>query len=313
MSATEMSAAKKIKFCELLLRDGIQGWPEVLSTESKLALLHAIDKAGVAEIDLTSFVPAKFVPQFADAEQVLEGFQGNAEIRVLTVNIKGAERVVNAHQQIRPITTCGMPISASEQHNIANLRCDHATHKERLKAIVDLLLAADINPMVCVATAWGCPIAGEISADQVLEHVAWLRSVGVSNIMLGDTTGMADPARVETLFSALFAEWPDTDLIAHFHDNRGCGIANAIAAVNAGARSVDGCLGGLGGEPKSVDQGDVGDSGNVVSEDLLAVLGRIGYETGVDVSAMLAAGELAEKVIGRHLFSKLQRAGEISP
>ncbi|MCB1667372.1 MAG: hypothetical protein R3E73_05175 [Porticoccaceae bacterium] len=307
-----MNPSRKIKFCELLLRDGIQGWPTVLSTADKLALANAIDQSGAAEIDLTSFVPSHIVPQFADAEDLLAGFQGTAEIRVLTVNIKGAERVVEAHNNIRKITTCGMPLSASEKHNIANLRCDHATHKERLKAIVEVLGSAGINPMVCVATAWGCPLDGEIAPDTVLSHVAWLKSVGVNSIMLGDTTGMADPARVSTLFGLLIKEWPDTNFIAHFHDNRGCGIANTLAAIDAGVTAVDGCLGGLGGEPTSVEQGDVGASGNVVSEDLVSVLNRMGFDTGVNLERFLDVGELTEKVIGRHLFSKIQRAGLIS-
>lgn len=305
-------AGAAIKFCELLLRDGIQGWPQLLPTEDKLKLLHAIDQSGVTEIDLTSFVPAKIVPQFADSIDVLSGFEGNADIRVLTVNLKGAQAVVDAHQNIRPITTCGMPISASEKHNIANLRCDHATHKERLKAMIDLLASAGVNPMVCVATAWGCPIDGEVAADVVLEHVSWLKSCGVDAIMLGDTTGFADPSRVNKLFSLLLAEWPNTHFIAHFHDNRGCGIANSLAALNAGVKAVDGCLGGLGGEPSSVDQGDVGDSGNVVSEDLLHVLARVGYETAIDLEQVLAAGALAEQIIGQKLFSKLQRSGPIT-
>ncbi|MFA7554865.1 MAG: hypothetical protein WCY88_11490 [Spongiibacteraceae bacterium] len=298
-----------VKFCELVLRDGIQGWPQVLTTVQKLQLAHAIDASGVTEIDLTSLVPAHIVPQFADAEAVLGGFEGSADIRVLTVNIKGAERVVDLHQRVRPITTCGMPLSASEKHNIANLRCDHATHKERLKVIIELLGTSGVTPMVCVATAWGCPITGPISADVVMEHVSWLRSVGVTFIMLGDTTGAADPARVKSLFESLIKEWPDSHFIAHFHDNRGCGIANALAAIDAGVRAVDGCLGGLGGEPSSVDQGDVGDSGNVVSEDLVYTLNRMGFETAVNIDKLLAAGALAEQVIGRPLFSKLQRAG----
>jgi hydroxymethylglutaryl-CoA lyase len=300
-----------IHFCELLLRDGLQGWPEVISTQHKVQLANAISEAGVAEIDLTSFVPAHVVPQFADSETVLEKYQGTARIRVLTVNAKGAARVIEAHQAIRPIQVCGMPFSASEAHNLANLRCDHATHKERIKEMVDMLGAAGITPMVCVATAWGCPIEGEINPEVVHGHVGWLQSIGVSSIMLGDTTGMADPVRVSNLFSTLIRDYPKADFIAHFHDNRGCGIANVLAAVDAGVREVDGCLGGLGGEPASVEQGNVGASGNVVTEDLVAALDRMGLDTGIDIQRLIAAGELAEQVIGRLLFSKILRAGPV--
>ena len=302
----------ELKFCELLMRDGIQGWPVVLSTDEKLQLLHAIDQSGVNEIDVTSFVPPHIVPQFADATTVLEGFKGKAEIRVLAGNLKGVERAIAVHQDIRPITTCGMPISASESHNLANLRCDHATHKERINTMVAALLNAGIKPMVCVATAWGCPIEGEVSQNKVLELVSWLRSIGVTTIMLGDTTGMANPATAFNLFNRLTSSYDDLEFIAHFHDNRGSGIANVLAAINAGVTRIDGCLGGLGGEPTSVEQGDVGMSGNVVSEDLIGLLNEMGYASGVQLDALLSAGSLAEKIIKRPLFSKWQRLSTVN-
>ena len=305
--SSQTEKAIELKFCELFLRDGIQGWPVVLDTQDKLRLLHAIDDAGVAEIDVTSFVPPHIVPQFADAERVLEGFQGKAEVRVLAGNLKGVERLIAANNNARRITTCGMPISASESHNLANLRCDHATHKVRIADMVSALLAADIRPMVCVATAWGCPIEGEVHPDKVLGLVEWLRSVGVKAIMLGDTTGMANPSSAHELFSQIVMAWPDLEYIAHFHDNRGCGMANVLAAIVAGVRSIDGCLGGLGGEPTSVEQGHVGMSGNVVSEDLIGMLNEMGYATGVKLDALLQAGLLAEQILQRPLFSKWQK------
>ncbi|MBR9911416.1 MAG: hypothetical protein GYB33_13795 [Gammaproteobacteria bacterium] len=295
----------------MFLRDGLQGWPEVLSTDSKLQLLEAIDRSGVAEIDVTSFVPSHVVPQFADAVELLQAYRGQAEVRVLTVNQKGAQRLVEVHKEAGNITTCGMPFSASEAHNLANLRCDHATHKQRIADMVDILSSGGVKPMVCVATAWGCPIAGDISADQVLQHVDWLHGLGVRNIMLGDTTGMADPARVKSLFQQLVSQYRNVDFIAHFHDNRGAGVANVLAAIDAGVNCIDGCLGGIGGEPASVEQGEVGDSGNVVSEDLIALLERMGLNTGVNSEALMAAGKLAEKILGRRLFSKVQRSGLI--
>lgn len=297
----------KLTFCELLLRDGIQGWPDVIATKDKLTLLHAIDAAGVAEVDVTSFVPAHVVPQFADSEEVLKGFTGNAKKRVLTVNRRGVEGVIHVHQNISTINTCGMPFSASEAHNLANLRCDHVTHKIRIGEMVELLLKAGVSPMVCVATAWGCPISGPIESGIVRGLVSWLRSIGVKNIMLGDTTGMANPSSVSSLFSNLINEFPDVDFIAHFHDNRGCAIANVLTAIESGVRAVDGCLGGLGGEPSSVEQGFVGESGNVVSEDLVGVLMAMGYQTDIDLEKLMEAGALAEFILNRPLFSKLQR------
>jgi hydroxymethylglutaryl-CoA lyase len=298
----------QLTVCELLLRDGLQGWPTFVPTSDKLSLLRAIAAAGVPEIDVTSFVPSHVVPQFADADALLEAMDVTAAVRVLTVNLKGAHRVVWAHSRIRPIRRCGIPFSASEPHNLANLRCDHATHRERVAAMIDVLGAAGVQPMIGIATAWGCPIQGTVHPDAVFALVEWAYSLGVTSIMLGDTTGMADPMRVEALFADALRRWPAINFIAHFHDNRGLGIANVLAAVRVGVTSVDGCLGGLGGEPAAVEQGEVGESGNVVTEDLVAALALMGYGTGIDVPRLLLAGAAAERIIERRLFSKMQRA-----
>jgi hydroxymethylglutaryl-CoA lyase len=298
----------RLTFCELLLRDGIQGWPKFIPTVDKIALLTEIADAGVPEIDVTSLVPPHVVPQFADSEQLLAATDANVAVRVLTVNLKGAQRVVDAHKRIRAIQRCGIPFSASEPHNLANLRCNHAIHRERVSAMVDLLFTAGVQPMIGVATAWGCPIQGAVDPEQVLALVGWVHSLGVTSIMLGDTTGMADPLQVESMFCEARRQWPNVDFIGHFHDNRGLGIANVLAAVRVGVTSIDACLGGLGGEPAAVEQGEVGESGNVISEDLIAALSQMGYRTGVDLHRLLSAGKTAERIIGRRLFSKLQRS-----
>ncbi len=131
--------------------------------------------------------------------------------------------------------------------------------------------------------------------------------------MFGDTTGMADPLAVRQLFSAAASAYPDVEFIGHFHDNRGCGIANTLAAIDAGAATVEGSLGGIGGEPAAVEQGLVGESGNVATEDLAAVLAQMGVRTGIDLPALLRAGALAEELLGRPLLSRVQRAGPFPP
>jgi hydroxymethylglutaryl-CoA lyase len=300
-----------VQVCESVLRDGIQGWPEILSTADKRRLVRAIVAARFTELDVTSFVPAAVVPQFADATEVLSAVPAGARTRVLTVNMKGVARVVEAHRLVRNIDTCGIPFSASEPHNIANLRRTHAEHKVVVEQMVDALHGAGITPLVAIATAYGCPIRGPVTAGEVLELAGWLYNRGVRRMMIGDTTGMADPAGVDNLFRTIVAQWPDVEFVAHFHDNRGCGIANTLAAISAGAQVVDACLGGLGGEPSAVDQGDVGESGNVVTEDLVAVLDRVGIDTGLDLPAVLRAGALVESVTGRRLHSRVLRAGLI--
>ncbi|ODU07192.1 MAG: hypothetical protein ABS81_02510 [Pseudonocardia sp. SCN 72-86] len=299
------------RVCEAFLRDGIQGWPRVLPTADKVRMLRAIAAAGVPEIDVTSFVSAHLVPQFGDAEEVLAAVPGDVLVRVLTVNVKGAQRVAAAGAAGLRIDRCGFPISASEAHNLANLRRDHATHKRAVAEMVDVLGAAGIAPLLGVATAYGCPIQGRVERDDVLALAGWGHSLGVRTIMFGDTTGMADPRAVGELFTEAVRAFPDVEFVAHFHDNRGCGVANTLAAIAAGAATVDASLGGVGGEPAAVDQGFVGESGNVTTEDLVAVLDRMGIRTGVDLPALLDAGTLAEELLGRPLHSRVLRAGPV--
>lgn len=300
-----------VNVCEVVLRDGIQGWPDFIETTAKIDLVRAIAAAGFAELDVTSFVPPALVPQFADSAGILAAVPEQMTTRVLTPNIKGVERVIAAHREIRTVDYCGIPFSASEPHNLANLRRSHAEHREQLKPMIAALLDAGVRPLVAIATAYGCPIVGNVSKEQVFDIFGWLYDQGVRRIMFGDTTGMADPGRATDLFTSARLEWPEAELVAHFHDNRGVGVANTLAAVAAGATSVDSSLGGLGGEPSIVDQGDVGESGNVATEDLVAVLARLGIPTGLDLDLVLEAGSLLERIVGRRLHSRVQRSGVI--
>ncbi|TQC47837.1 hydroxymethylglutaryl-CoA lyase [Rhodococcus sp. WS4] len=297
--------------CEALLRDGIQGWNEPIPTSDKIGLLEAIVASGIQEIDVTSFVPPSVVPQFSDSLDVLGAVPDGVRTRVLTVNLKGTHRVVEAHERTRHIDLCGIPYSVSEKHNLANLRRDHQTHRREVAAMVEQLRQHGIETLLGVATAYGCPIQGEVPREEVLATVEWAHALGIRSMMFGDTTGMADPRTVRELFSTAVEQWPDVEFIAHFHDNRGCGVANAIAAIESGARTVDASLGGVGGEPAAVDQGFVGESGNVATEDLVAVLEQMGVSTGIDPQALLRAGALAERTLGRPLHSRVQRAGVI--
>lgn len=298
-----------VAICEVLLRDGIQGWPHWIETADKQRLLRAIADAGVPEIDATSFVSPKLVPQLVDGPAVLEAAPAALRVRVLAVNMKGVESAIATHRTVRPIERCGTPFSVSESHNRANLRRGHSEQREVLTDMFAALKAAGIEPLLGVVTAFGCPIEGRVDPEAALAIAQWAYDLGVRSIMFGDTTGMANPRSVANLFGAAARMFPDADLIAHFHDNRGVGIANAIAAIAAGATTVDACLGGLGGEPAAIELGLTGEQGNVITEDLIAALHNMGIQTGVDPAALLRAGALAEEIIGRPLFSKVQRAG----
>ena len=302
-------AGQQVNFCEVLLRDGLQSWPEFIPTSDKIRLVEAIARAGVPEIDLASFVSQKLVPQFADRLELLAAIDPHFRIRVLAVNDKGVQAAIEAHRQVRPIDICGIPFSVSEPHNLANLRRNHADHRLAVAAMVAELQAAGIRPLIGVATAFGCPIRGRIESRETLDLAHWAYDLGVRDIMFGDTTGLAEPVAVASVFSAAAAGLEGVNLIAHFHDNRGIGIVNALAAIGAGASTVDACLGGLGGEPRGIELGLSGDQGNVVSEDLVNVLTAIGANTGIDPQALVEAGALAEDILKRQLLSKVQRSG----
>lgn len=306
------AAGPRVSVCEVWLRDGIQGWPAFIETSDKIRVLHAIAAAGIGEVDVTSFVSHRLVPQFADAEQLLAAADGLTRTRVLTVNVEGARRIVDLHRRTGAIARCGMPFSVSEAHNIANLRRTHSEHREQLARIFDMLAEAGIEPLLGVVTAFGCPISGAVDPEDALAIARWGYGRGVTAIMFGDTTGMANPRGVAQLFSGARAIGPEIELIAHFHDNRGCGIANSLAAIASGARTVDSCLGGIGGEPRGVELGVAGDQGNTTTEDLVAVLSEMGVDTGIVLDRLMAAGALAEEVLGRPLLSRVQRAGLVA-
>lgn len=307
--ATFPSRGQKVNFCEVVLRDGLQSWPDFIETSDKIRILKAILEAGVTEVDAASFVSPKLVPQFADRIELLQAIPDGVRVRVLTVNTKGADAVIDTHRNIRPLDICGIPFSVSEPHNLANLRASHEDHRKAVGMMIEDLLAAGIRPLIGVVTAFGCPLKGRVEPEETLALAQWVYDQGVRDIMFGDTTGMADPLSIAEVFSAA-SEMGDVNLVAHFHDNRGVAIANVFAALGAGASTVDSCLGGIGGEPKAIKLGLAGDQGNVVSEDLIATLAAAELDTGIDPERMLIAGALVEEIIGRPLLSKTQRADQ---
>lgn len=301
-------ATKGAAFCELVLRDGIQGWPTFIPTARKIDILHAIAATGIDEIDVTSFVPSSSVPQFADALDVLAAVPDGVRTRVLTVNSRGVDRVIDAHRTVHPIDVCGIPVSASDAHNRANLRRTKAEHRRVMEEMVARLLTAGISPLIGVVTAFGCPLQGRVPRSDVFDIVQWAHDLGARSIMFGDTTGLAHPQLVRETIGEARERWPDVLYIGHFHDNRGVGVVNSLAALEAGADMVDGSLGGIGGEPPVVEQGFVGEAGNTATEDLVSMLCAMGHLPHVDVAAVLEAGALMQEVTGRPLHSRVQLA-----
>ncbi len=267
---------------EVGLRDGLQLTKTILSTDRKLEWCRAAAAAGVSEIEVTSFVPASVLPQFSDAEEVargalaIEGLVASA----LVPNLKGAARGL----------AVGLPkltyvLSASEAHNLANVRRTTDRSIEEFGRIVELRDAdnerrASIG--VGIATAFGCSIAGPVPEDRVLRIAERVLQLGADEIVIADTVGYANPPQVKRVLTAIVREAGDVPVAAHFHDTRGLGLANVSAALDVGVRSFDASLGGLGGCPYAP-----GATGNINLEDTVYLIEASGFDTGIDLAALL--------------------------
>lgn len=307
----DLKPGTAVALAECWARDGLQSWPEFVPTEAKLSIINTAIAAGFDEVEVTSFVPERTVPQFKDALDVLDGVQrrDGVQLRVLAPNLRGVERACQAKTDGAPIDVVGFPISASEAHNVANLGRDHRAHMEQLGALVPNVLNAGLTPVAAVATAFGCPLTGPVPAETVLYLAEWLADLGVERLMLSDTTGLAEPFSVAERFGEAARRLPGVELIAHFHDTRGSGMLNTFAALAAGVRTVDSSLGGLGGEPSSVEQGHAGETGNVATEDLVVLLQRSGLALGVVADDVIQLGRAVTRVLGAPTRSQVLRTG----
>lgn len=285
-------------------RDGLQSVQATMPTAAKLRWIAALHAAGLREIEVASFVPARLLPQMADAAEVVQyaltlpGWT----VMALVPNRKGAEAALRAGAH-----KLTLPVSASEAHSLANVRKTPLAMVEEVRAI--LALRDEIAPAAKieagVSTAFGCTLQGEVPEDDVVRLAAALAEAGVDDVGLSDTTGMANPAQVRRLFQRVRAEIGDRTGAAHLHNTRGLGLANCLAAYDVGVRTFDSSLGGLGGCPYAP-----GASGNVVTEDLVFMFEAMGVRTGVDLQKLLAArAPLAEGLPGEPLYGMTPEAG----
>ena len=290
--------------CEVGLRDGLQLVPEFFPTSEKLAWIEAEAAAGMSEIEVTSFVPPKLVPQFIDAEEVV---RKALEIPGLTVaalvpNLKGAERgfALGVHK-------LNFVMSVSRTHNLKNVRREREESIADFRRIVELRNAQPQRALLIggLSTALGCSFEGRIPVDDVRRYAAQLAESGADELLVADTLGYGDPAQVRAVFKAVMAEAGALPVGAHFHDTRGTGLANVAAALDCGVRRFDASLAGLGGCPFAP-----GASGNIVMEDLCFMLDSMGLRTGVDLEKLIAVRDiLARNLAGTELHGALARAG----
>lgn len=295
-----------VRVCEVGLRDGLQLVSTFFPTEQKLAWIRAEAAAGVREIEVTSFVPPKLVPQFVDAEEIVrESLQiPNLTVLALIPNMKGAERgfALGVHK-------LDFVMSVSRTHNLKNVRREREESIADLKRIVEArnALPEGRRPAIAggLSTALGCSYEGRIPVDDVRKYAAKLAECGVDEILVADTVGYGDPAQVRAVFKAVMDEVGKLPVGAHFHDTRGTGLANVAAALDVGVRRFDASLAGLGGCPFAPEA-----SGNIVMDDLVFMLDSMGLRTGIDLEKLLSVRKIVhDNLPGTELYGAVAKAG----
>jgi hydroxymethylglutaryl-CoA lyase len=294
----------RIFFHEVVTRDGFQMEPRFIPTDAKVALVDALSGCGYAKIEVTSFTSAKAIPMLRDAEEVMGRIRraSGVEYAVLVPNVRGAERALESRAD-----ELNLVMSCSESHNLANLRMSRAQSFAALSEVIRVVDGgAAVN--VSLSTAFGCPIEGDVPAAAVLDTARRFADLGVRGITVCDTTGMAHPAQVAAMCEALARALPAAlQLTLHFHDTRGMGLANVLAAVQNGIARFDGSLGGLGGCPYAP-----GASGNIASEDAIHMLQAMGHDTGIDLERLLAVARELPGVVGHDVPGQVVKAGPLA-
>lgn len=292
---------KKIIFCEVGPRDGLQNESTILTVDQKVALIEGVVDAGVKLVEIGSYVHPKAVPQMADTDEVARNFcrVEGVEYRALVANLKGVERALASG-----ISKVKLTVSASESHAKANLNKSPQELIEGFKECIQFAHFHGAEVSGAISTAFGCPFEGKISPAQVEEIAGKMHGLGLTEISLSDTTGMANPRQVFNLATRMKSTFSDVKWFLHFHNTRGMALANMVAGMQAGIARYDASLAGLGGCPFAP-----GASGNIASEDMLHMLDEMGIETGIDLRRMIALAKQLQEWVGHSTDSSILKAG----
>ena len=296
-------AGKRIHMQEVGTRDGLQAEQTFVPTEEKIALVNALSETGMAKIEVTAFVSPSAIPALRDAETVLRQIERAPGVvySALVPNLRGAERAIDALAD-----EMNLVMSASETHNLANLRMTRGQSFAALSEVNALARMAKLSVNVSLSCAFGCPMEGDVPVATVLDWCArFVDDMGARGVTLCDTTGMAFPGQVAALTTAFRTRWPHTELTLHFHNTRGMGLANVLAGIGAGADRFDASLGGIGGCPYAP-----GATGNVCSEEIVHALELMGYDTGVDLARLIDASKRLPALVGHDTPSQIVKAGQ---
>ena len=301
----DVSLPSSVRIREVGPRDGFQNEPEEIPTADKVRLIDLLSETGLRRIEVTSFVRPEVIPQLADAEEVLAAVQRREGVSfsVLIPNLRGLERALAMRDRFDEINVF---VSASETHNRKNV---NRSIEESLVGLEETLAAATEAGLRCegvISVSFGCPYEGEVPAERVFLIAERLIAAGCEEIGFGDTTGMANPRQAHEFFAAARERLGGVELTAHFHNTRGQGLANAMAALEEGVDSFESSFGELGGCPVPP-----GSTGNIATEDLASMLDEMGVETGIDLPRLVEASRAAQETLGRPLGSHVLRAGPV--
>jgi hydroxymethylglutaryl-CoA lyase len=291
---------KRVEVYEVGPRDGLQNELRTVPTKDKLRLLAALVAAGEKRIEATSFVSPKWIPQLADADDVVQalGHRPDVHFSALVPNLKGLERAKGAG-----LEEAAVFLSASESHSRRNLNKSIAEALETSREVAEAAKHYQMRVRAYISVVWGCPFEGKVSVDAVVDLCRQLNDMGVYQISLGDTIGTGTPTQTAQIVEQVLQVLNPPSLALHLHDTRGTALANALVGISMGVTTLDASIGGLGGCPYAP-----GAAGNLASEDLVYMLHGMGIETGIDLSKLVEASEIAQQVVGRKLPSKYLQA-----
>jgi hydroxymethylglutaryl-CoA lyase len=295
-----------VTLCECFARDGLQHEPDFVPTAAKRALIERFAALGFPRIEATSYSNPKVVPQFADASELLRMLprRAGSSYKATCANPRAVERALADLEAGFGVNEISLLVSATEAHTQKNLKRTRAEQWANVEAMVRLAQGR-FRLVGTVSVAFGCPFEGKVDPGGAAEDVARFVSLGVEHVALGDTTGLATPKSVKDMVARMPK---NATPIAHFHDTRGTGLVNYVAALEAGVRLFDASFGGVGGHPAKVKYGG-GYTGNVCTEDLVSLFESMGVATGIDLDGLVAVARYCEEVLGRELHGRVTRSG----
>jgi hydroxymethylglutaryl-CoA lyase len=298
-------APPDVRIREVGPRDGFQNEPEVIATDDKVRLIDMLAASGLPRLEATSFVRPDVIPQLADAEDVLRRIRRpeGVSYSVLIPNERGLERALELRDRFDEVN---LFLSASETHNRKNVNRSIAESLEGLARTIERARSAELRCEGVISVSFGCPFEGEVPPDRVFGIAESLAEAGCAEVSFGDTTGMANPRQVVEFFAMARERLPGVELTAHFHNTRGQGLANVLAALSEGVESFESAFGELGGSPVTP-----GATGNIATEDLVSMLHEMRLDTGIDLVALIDASRTVQELLGRPLGAHVLRAGPV--